>query len=127
MSVIAAYSPMGIAARDTGTFAMAEGSRLGRAVRSLLMYDPLPLPNDGKCPHCGHNHGPHMGFFQCVSCGKIVADNDVARRWSTMSWLDWLRVGALTVIGVAALIAISLLIDRTFGGELGYLSQGRGR
>ena len=123
---MAAHSPTGIAARDAGTFAMAEGNRLGRVVRSLMMYDQLPWPNDGKCPHCGHNHGPQMGFFQCTSCGKIVADNDVARRWSAMSWLDWVRVGALTAMGVAALIAISLLIDRAFGDELGYLSQGRG-
>ena len=121
---MAAHSPTGIAARDAGTFAMVEGSRLGRAVRSLLMYDSLPWPNDGKCPRCGHNHGPHLGFFQCTSCGKIVADNDVARRWSTMSWLDWARVWTLTAIAVVALIAVCLLIDRTFGNEIACLMRG---
>ena len=65
-----------------------------------------------------------MGFFQCTSCGKIVADNDVARRWSTMSWLDWARVWTLTAIAVVALIAVCLLIDRTFGNEIACLMRG---
>jgi hypothetical protein len=95
--------------------------RVARAARAFFLYDPLPLLNDGKCPHCGHSHGPRLGFFQCSACGELVHDNEMGRRMSVLRWQDWLRVSIVTLVAIGGLIALCLWIDRTFGDEISYL------
>ena len=68
--------------------------------------DGLRLPNDGRCPHCGHDTGPRFGRFECPECGAFVADNDMDRKLVATDFRGWVKIA---VGGVAFGLAIILL------------------
>lgn len=83
--------------------------------RWLWKMDPLPLPNDGKCPWCGHDHGPRFGRFNCEECDGFVSDNDMDRKllMQTPRQFWGMLLGGF-LFGVALILGM-LLIDKIIG------------
>ncbi|MCV6584935.1 MAG: hypothetical protein OIF47_05335 [Marinibacterium sp.] len=71
-------------------------------------------PNDGICPRCGHENGPHFGAFRCEGCGKAVASTDLDRRIQTMTVRQWL-MALLGGLGLAAMLVLFGLATRGNG------------
>lgn len=83
--------------------------------RWLWKYDTLPLPNDGKCPWCGHEHGPRFGRFNCDECDGFISDNDMGRKYLKQTPLQFWGMVLGGILFGGALILLMLGIDKILG------------
>lgn len=80
--------------------------------------DQVPLGNDGRCPHCGHAHGPRFGRFFCDACGRKVGDSAAERGLVAKPWWRVTVVVGAVVLGV---MVFAWLFDPTFPARLARL------